>query len=60
MQAIKLNDSSLVIPEDTFLNNQADGNSCTTLADEQGKILVGVFGKLTSVVFDVSSICELL
>jgi hypothetical protein len=30
----------------------------SNLADEQAKLLVGVFGKLSSVVFDVSTICE--
>ena len=32
----------------------------TVLAEEQAKLLVGVFGRLTSVVFDINAIIELV
>ena len=58
MQAVRENDPTIVIVDQQLL--EGEEKSETTLADEQSKLLVGVFGKLTSVVFDVSSICELL
>lgn len=33
--------------------------SYSSVHEEQAKLLVGVFGKLTSVVYDVNSICDL-
>ena len=58
MQAVRENDPTIVIVDQQLF--EGEEKSETTLADEQSKLLVGVFGKLTSVVFDVSSICELL
>jgi hypothetical protein len=55
---VKENDPSIVIVDEQHIEGEQLSES--TLADEQGKLLVGVFGKLTSVVFDINTICELL
>jgi hypothetical protein len=35
-------------------------NAKAVLAEEQAKLLIGVFGKLTSCVFDISAIIDLI
>lgn len=58
LQSVRENDPSIVIVDHQLLEGEQQNES--SLADEQAKLLVGVFGKLTSVVFDISTICELL
>jgi hypothetical protein len=48
---VKQNDPDVII---------AEVSTKTVLAEEQAKLLVCVFGRLTSVVFDVNAIIELL
>lgn len=53
LKLVKLADPDIYI-------NEATNQQTTTLAEEQAKLLVGVYGRLTSCVFDISAMIDLL
>ncbi len=53
LKLVKLADPDIYI-------NEAPNQQTTTLAEEQAKLLVGVYGRLTSCVFDISAMIDLL
>jgi len=48
--------SDVVIDDSAKISTDQSNNS---VQEEQAKLLIGVFGKLTSAVYDVNSICDL-